>query len=115
MLNSNCIRLKACRKRGGLDQAELAQLVGLRLSSAISRLEGGQRTLDARTLIAYEIIFARAGDQLMTQTARDERAAILNRPRRLLLKCQNAPSHLWSQKVEFLEELIARLERGRTP
>jgi transcriptional regulator with XRE-family HTH domain len=115
MLNSNCIRLKACRKRGGLDQAELAQLVGLRLSSAISRLEGGQRTPDARTLIAYEIVFARAGSELLTQTARDERHAILNRARRLLLKCQNSPSHLWNQKVEFLEDLIARLERAPKP
>ena len=50
MFNANSVRLRACRKRGGLDQAELSQLIGTSYST-VSRFERGESLPDVQQLI----------------------------------------------------------------
>ena len=110
MHTSNTLRLTACRKRAGLDQAELAHLVGVRVRSGISRLETGSRIPDARTLVAYEILFAHKAQTLLPDVARRERRRILSFAKLLLRRLEGSVLPQPKAKLAFLKALIARLE-----
>lgn len=111
MHNANSIRLKACRKRGGLDQADVSQLVGIRRSSAISRYERARCLPDSRTLIAYEIVFDRPAAKLLPETLLSERRRVFERAIRLTRQCRQTSSSVQDKKLAFLNELILRLRR----
>lgn len=51
--------IRALRRRLGVTQIELADLLGLH-QSTISRLEGGSLPVDERTRLALEALLARA-------------------------------------------------------
>jgi len=112
MHTSNTVRLGACRKRAGLDQAELAHLAGVHVRSGISRLETGSRLPDARTLIAYELLFGHKAQTLLPDTARGERRRILSFAKLLLRRIDRSVVSQPKAKIAFLKALIARLEGG---
>lgn len=109
MLNENIIRLKACRKRGGLDQVELATLVGMNFHT-VSRFERGLTLPDAPTLIAYELIFDMPAAQLLPATMRVMRKQTLRRALDLQKRCGRSSLPQKRGKTEFLEALCQRLE-----
>jgi len=108
MFNANAIRLKACRRRGGLDQAELSKLVGLRNYNTISRFERGVNLPDAPVLIAYELIFDIPVATLLPDTSRIVRKHTYLRAVRLLKHCKASPNDC-QNKIEFLEDVCQKL------
>jgi len=108
MFTANSIRLRACRKRSGLDQAELANLVGRNIHSFIS-IENGRFLPDTQSLIAYEILFDIPASKLLPDTRTNVRRVTFKRALRLLKRCQASPSGHTCNKVEFLENLCRRL------
>jgi transcriptional regulator with XRE-family HTH domain len=113
MFDANAIRLKACRRRGGLDQAELAQLVGTSFST-ISRFERGLVRPDTLTLITYELIFDIPAAKLLPDTTIDLKRRTRARATQLLKRCDNSPDRHPPGKVEFIRSLCSRLD-GSSP
>lgn len=111
MTNTTSIRLKACRKRSGLQQIELGQLVGLQLSSTISRFEHGQRLPDTRVLLAYSLVFDRPCHELLPCTTRKERKRICANARKLIQNLQSGSSVYDNRKIAFLENLVKRIQK----
>lgn len=113
MLDANAIRLKACRRRGGLDQTELSRLVGTS-HSTVSRYERGQALPDTLTLITYELIFDIPASKLLPDASLSIRRRTLAQARYLLNRCQRDPDRHFRAKVEFIEQLCSRLD-GSSP
>lgn len=113
MLDSNSIRLRACRKRGGLDQAELSDLIGTR-RGRISQIECGHTLPDTRILMAYAIAFDRRAEDLLPDLARRERRRLLREATRLELRCRNTRTGVDPAKLAFYSSLVRRLERARS-
>ena len=111
MFHANSIRLRACRKRAGFDQAELANLVGRNVHSFIG-IENGRFLPDTQTLIAYEILFEIPASSLLPDTKANVRRVTYERAKRLLKRCENNPSQHTRTKADFLEKLCRRLEGG---
>lgn len=108
MLDANAIRLKACRRRGALDQAELAQLMGTSYDT-ISRYECGRGRPDVFTLLTYELLFDIPASKLLPDTTHTLRRTVLERSERLLKRLAR-PSHRQCQaKVDFVRSLCQRL------
>jgi transcriptional regulator with XRE-family HTH domain len=110
MFNANAIRLKACRRRAGLDQIELAILTGAPFST-ISRLERGHQLPDAKTLLCYELLFDIPAASILPDTTHGLSRFIHERAERLLKRCQRTPDRHHNAKVEFIQSLCERLER----
>jgi transcriptional regulator with XRE-family HTH domain len=53
------IQFRACRKRSGLSQAEVARLLGFSTPSPISRIEHAHREPDFKTALACEFLFGK--------------------------------------------------------
>ncbi|MHA6287140.1 helix-turn-helix domain-containing protein [Maricaulis sp. CAU 1757] len=109
MFDANAIRLKACRRRGGLDQAELAQLVGTSLST-ISRIECGQVRPDTLTLLTYELIFDIPAANLLPDTTADLRRRTQARAAKLLKRCEQSRTTPLPAKVEFIKSICRRFD-----
>jgi transcriptional regulator with XRE-family HTH domain len=73
------IRLRSFRKRMGLSQEDLAFLLGLKLPSAISRHEAGEREPDLATALGYEIIHRLPGPALWPQLFAEVRRKVRER------------------------------------
>tara|TARA_R110000868_G_scaffold11516_7_gene56439 strand:+ start:41017 stop:41361 length:345 start_codon:yes stop_codon:yes gene_type:complete len=110
MFNANSVRLRACRKRGGLDQAELSQLIGTSYST-VSRFERGESLPDIRHLIAYEIIFDIPVSKMLPDTSVAVRNQTRERAARVLKRCRrSSDDRRRAIKVEFMEGLCRRLD-----
>ncbi len=106
MFNANAIRLKACRKRGGLDQAELAFLLGVSCST-VSRFERGLTIPETPPLIAYSLIFDMPATKALPDTTIALRKKLLARCERLHKRlCQSGDR---TPKVEFIQSIHDRL------
>ncbi len=77
------IQLKSHRKRSGFSQEELAFLLGLKVASAISRYEHGEREPDVRTAFAYQIVFQSLAHQLLPDIFADVCRDVTERARTL--------------------------------
>jgi len=109
MFHANSIRLRACRKRAGFDQAELANLVGRNVHSFIN-IENGRFLPDTQSLIAYETLFDIPASSLLPDTRANVRRVTYERAQRLLKRCESNLSGHTRTKVEFLEALCRRLD-----
>tara|TARA_R110000868_G_scaffold162329_12_gene393492 strand:- start:15341 stop:15682 length:342 start_codon:yes stop_codon:yes gene_type:complete len=108
MLDANAIRLKACRRRSALDQAELAQLMGASFHT-ISRFECARTTPDTPILLSYDLIFDTPARQLLPTTRIALKRQILARATRTLKRLERAPHRHSCAKVEFVRSLCQRL------
>ncbi|WP_394692375.1 helix-turn-helix domain-containing protein [Hyphobacterium sp.] len=109
MFHANSIRLRACRKRAGFDQAELANLVGRNIHSFIG-IETGRFLPDTQSLIAYEVLFDIPASSLLPDTRANVCRITYERAQKLLKRCKASPSRHTRSKVEFLENLCHRLD-----
>lgn len=110
MINANTIRLRACRKRCGLDQAELAELLGCNFHS-LSRCERGLFLPNSEILLTYEIVFDIPASKLLPDTTARLRRITYRKAERLLKRCHASEGRSASVKVDFLEKLCHRLEQ----
>lgn len=99
--------LRMFRKRSGLSQGELAFLLGTKSGSKVSRYEAGNRTPAFEALLAYEIVFRVALDELFAGRHDTARSALRVRAQRLMRTLDSerfTPSV--KRKMDFLAELI---------
>jgi transcriptional regulator with XRE-family HTH domain len=110
MINANAIRLRACRRRGGLDQADLAHLLGIS-RHAVSRLERGLATPSAELLIRYELIFEVPAANVLPDTRILLSRQVHARALQALERCRTSRSEAIRQKAIFLQTICGRLEK----
>lgn len=101
------------RRRWGLTQQELAFLIGVKSRTAVSRIEGAKRrpSLDAAFLCM--LIFNMPAPELFPGLLSELRASIRVRASELYEALQGNPSKTTRLKLDFLERLLARIERSR--
>ena len=101
--------LRACRKRSGLTQDELAFLLGYRNGDQVSRFEWQSRKLNAETAFSLQALFDVPAHELLPGSYAEvehniiERANLLSR--RLRLSANTVKTR---QKLRFLAAVLAR-------
>jgi transcriptional regulator with XRE-family HTH domain len=103
--------LRTLRRRSGLTQRELAFLLGLKGGSAVSRMEGLKRVPTLIWTRACVLIFGTRALELFPSLFAEVREAVRSRANELYMELQGNPSKTTRAKLNFLEEVLARLER----
>lgn len=100
--------LRTHRKRSGLAQHELAELLGSKNGSKVSRYERGERNPSFATLIACEIIFGIPLTELFRGEATRIRTEVRHRAQRLSRKVDARKPFTPSvkRKFDFLADII---------
>lgn len=104
---------KACRKRAGFTQQEVAVLVGLSQGGSISRLEQGKRKATLTIAVSYSIVFGFPLETVMPKLFEEIDTAVRKRAKRLLNRLKH--SHVdgvfarkCERRIEMLETLLRR-------
>ncbi len=97
--------LRRERKRAGLTARELAQLLGWKDETTVSRYEHFKRLPTIPVLLAYEVIFGLPVAQLVGGLMEDVETEVLQRARDLLPELKARPS-----KSRLRAALLARLD-----
>jgi len=96
------------RKRSGLNQKELAYLLGAQNGSKVSRYEAGNRTPAFESLLAYEIVFRVALDELFAGRHDVARTGLRSRAERLLRTLDAEPfTPSIKRKMDFLADFLS--------
>jgi len=103
------------RRRWALTQRELAFLVGVKSSTAISRIEGLKRIPSLAAAVAYAVIFDLGPLDLFPSYVVEIQQAVRSRVNELYEQLQGDPSKGTRVKLDFLETVLARLEEKRDP
>ena len=100
--------LKMYRKRSGLNQRELASLLGCAHGSKVSRYERGERVPNLRTLFAYEVVFSVRVRELFPGIYGEVREEVRKRARRLMRELDRQPlTPIGKQKVDSLVDVVS--------
>lgn len=103
--------LRACRKKAGFSQEEIAYLLGFD-SSHVCRYERFRRSPGFRIAIAFEVIFKTSVRELFSGDYHTIESAIRMRARRLIKRLKNEKADQISlRKLAHLERIIADAER----
>lgn len=106
--------VRANRRRWGLTQPELALLIGLTSSTAVSRIERSQRTPAASTLIACCIVFGVATPELFPSLQAEIEAAVAEAARALLTQLEGRTDKQSARKRRLLEHMVARITSDKS-
>jgi transcriptional regulator with XRE-family HTH domain len=102
--------LRPLRRRFGLTQRELAFLVGAKGGAVISRIERLKLEPSLARTRAFALVFDTRALELFPELFSDVRDAVRHRARELYDELQGNPSKTTRTKLDFLEEVLARLE-----
>ena len=105
--------LRPLRRRWGFTQHELAYLLGVASRTIISRVEGGKRTPSLAAALALSIVFDATQPQLFPGVISSVQESVLRGANELYEALQGDPSKATRIKLDFLEEVIARVEEQR--
>jgi len=105
--------LRSFRRRWGLSQPELAFLIGIKNAAVISRLEGLNRSPRLEWAVACAALFGTRAVALFPGLFSQVHEDLLRRTRELYEDLQGNPSKITRLKLDFLEKVIARLEKER--
>ncbi|MEM7083059.1 MAG: helix-turn-helix transcriptional regulator [Pseudomonadota bacterium] len=101
--------LKALRKRSGLSQIELGAVLGCANESTISHLEHRRTEINARTLIAYHILFGIPIENIVPGLYTEIRLHIISRVAAMQEASSDNPEKVLDRvRDEFLEEFRMR-------
>ena len=103
--------LRPLRRRFGLTQRELAFLIGAKSAAVISRIERLKRVPSLAWTRAFVLIFDTRALEIFPELFSDVRDCVRRRARELYDELQGDPSKTTQAKLDFLEEVLARLER----
>jgi transcriptional regulator with XRE-family HTH domain len=103
--------VRPARRRSGLTQRELAFLVGVKDGAAVSRMERLKRVPSLLWTRACALVFDIPAAQLFPQMFREIHEVVRRRANDLYEELQGNPSKATRLKLDFLEELLARLDR----
>jgi transcriptional regulator with XRE-family HTH domain len=107
--------LRPLRRRVGFTQDQLARLVGVRSRAIISDMERLKRWPTHDVMLIYALIFDTCTKKLFPTLMSELHEAIVDRATELYEEMQGKPDKATRQKLDFLEELLARMEANRTP
>ncbi|WP_143035326.1 helix-turn-helix transcriptional regulator [Bradyrhizobium sp. Rc2d] len=101
--------LRPHRRRWGLTQQELAFLIGIKSRTAISRIEGLKRKPSLNAALICTMIFDIPALELFPGLLSELRQAILARANELYDELQGDSSKAARLKLDFLEQLMERV------
>lgn len=105
--------LRTVRRRSGLTQRELAFLLGLKRGTAVSRIERLKRVPTLMWTRACALVFDTRALELFPGLFEEVHDSVRHRARELYEELQGNPSKATRAKLDFLEQLLARLEEDR--
>jgi DNA-binding XRE family transcriptional regulator len=106
--------LRPARRRWGFTQREVAFLIGHKTGKTISRIEALKQTPTLHEAFSCGIIFNTAPIKLFPGSLAEAERLVAERANELYEELQGDPSKTTRLKLDFLEELLARLKRNRT-
>jgi transcriptional regulator with XRE-family HTH domain len=107
------IYLRTLRRRSGLTQREFAFLLGLKHGATVSRIERLQRAPSLVWARASVLVFGTRARELFPGLFSEVHEAVLRRATELYEELQGNPSKTTRAKLDFLEEVLARLDEER--
>lgn len=105
--------VRANRRRWGLTQPELALLIGLTSSTAVSRIERSQRTPAAPTLIACCIVFGVVTPDLFPSLHAEIEATVAEAAKMLLAQLDGRTDKQSVRKRQLLEAMVTRISNDK--
>ena len=108
------VYLRTFRRRSGLTQREFAFLLGLKHGAAVSRIERSKRVPSLVWARASVLVFGTRARELFPGIFSEVHEAVLRRVYELYEELQGNPSKATRAKLDFLEEVLDRLE-GESP
>lgn len=100
--------LRTYRKRAGLSQAEMAQLLGCRSGAKVSRYERFARQPTLQTAFAYEVVFGVPVRELFGGVFEQVEHITTQRAQLLALKLKKAkPDRLAVRKLKVLRDVAS--------
>ena len=107
--------LRPLRRRWGLTQAELAFLIGAKTGGVVSRIEAVKRFPTLAATFACELIFDTPPVELFPDLFAQVEKSLLARTNELYVALQGNSLRTTADKLDFLEEVLARLETRHPP
>jgi len=104
------VYLRTLRRRSGLTQREFAFLLGLKHGAAVSRIERSKRAPSLVWARASVLVFGTRARELFPGIFSEVHEAVLRRVYELYEELQGNTSKATRAKLDFLEEVLARLE-----
>jgi DNA-binding XRE family transcriptional regulator len=105
--------LRPVRRQFGLTQRELAFLIGAKAGTTISRMERLKRAPSLMWARALALIFGTRALDLFPGVFSEIHEAVRDRVNELYEELQGNPSKATRDKLDFLEDVLARLEQER--
>jgi DNA-binding XRE family transcriptional regulator len=105
--------LRPARRRWGFTQREVAFLIGHKTGKTISRIEALKQTPTLHEALSCAIIFNTAPIKLFPSALAEAERLVAARASELYEEVQGDPSKTARLKLDFLEELLSRLEHNR--
>jgi DNA-binding XRE family transcriptional regulator len=106
--------LRPFRRRWGLTQQELAFLIGVKNGTVISRIEGLKKAPRLEWAVACAVLFDTRALELFPGLFSEVHEDLLRRATELYEELQGNPSKTTRVKLDFLETVLARLEKKRS-
>jgi hypothetical protein len=105
--------LRPLRRRWRLTQRELAFLIGIKSGAVISRIEGLNKVPRLAWAVACAVLFDTRALELFPGLFSEVYEDVLLRATELYEELQGNPSKTTRAKLDFLETVLARLEKQR--
>ena len=105
--------LRPFRRRWGLTQQELAFLIGVKNGTVISRIEGLNKAPRLAWAVACAVLFDTRALKLFPGLFSQAYEDVFSRATELYEELQGNPSKTTRLKLDFLETVLARLEKKR--
>ena len=106
--------LRPLRRRWRLTQRELAFLIGIKSGSVISRIEELNKAPRLAWAVALAVLFDTRALELFPGLFSQVHEDVLLRATELYEELQGNPSKTTRAKLDFLEGVLARLEKHRS-
>jgi transcriptional regulator with XRE-family HTH domain len=108
--------VRACRRRWGLTQRELALLIGLSSSTTVSRIERSQRGTTTATLTACSVVFGLTTPELFPPFYENIEEAVVTAAKLLHEELGGHTDKRSKLKRALLEDILARvIKRNESP
>jgi len=102
------------RRRFGFTQKELAFLIGLKSRTVVSRIEASKRTPSLSAVYICTLIFNTSPLNLFPSLISEMYEAVFQRANDLYEELQGDPSKTTRIKLDFLEQVLTRVQLLRT-
>lgn len=112
MPNPSYSLVRAHRRRWGLTQMELAELLGVESSTTVSRIERSVRGPTATSMVAYSVLFGLPAYELFVSLHGQIEKGILAAAKRLYDELENKRDTQSLRKRQFLEQVLMRVNRS---